>query len=53
MPWRDTRTIHKLPKWSYLIIYRVDEAKGEIAVLGFFSSRRDPAALPEVLSRTP
>ena len=48
----DDRVIRRLPvRKHYLIIYRVDDDREEVVILGVFATRRDPAGLDEILGR--
>lgn len=48
----DDRVVRRLPvRRRYLTVYRVDDARAEVVVLGVLATRRDPAGLAEVVGR--
>ena len=49
----DKRVIRRLEVMGkYLIIYRVDDARAQVVILGVFATQRDPAGLAEILARS-
>ena len=47
----DPREVRRMPVWSYIIIYRIDESAKRVVILGVFDARQSPGRLDSVLSR--
>ncbi len=47
----EERTYRFVPKWSYLIIFRIEEAIRRIRVVSIFSSDQDPDKIDDIKGR--
>lgn len=47
----DDRTYRFIPKWAYMIIYRVEELLKRVRVVGIFSTDQDPENVDEIKGR--
>lgn len=47
----DERTYRFIPKWAYMIIYRVEELLKRVRVVGIFSTDQDPENVDEIKGR--
>jgi len=47
----DERTYRFIPKWAYMIIYRVEELLKRVRVVSIFSTDQDPENVDEVKGR--
>ena len=45
------RKYRLLPKWSYLIIYRVEKVLKQVRIVSIFSSSRDPEEIDKIKGR--
>lgn len=44
----DQRVYHSFPKWSFLIIYRVEESVLRVRVVSIFNTNQDPDKIEDI-----
>ncbi|MCO6492143.1 MAG: type II toxin-antitoxin system RelE/ParE family toxin [Phaeodactylibacter sp.] len=47
----DERTYRFVPKWAYLVIFRVEEKIKRVRVVSIFAARQDPEKIEEIVGR--